>query len=78
MQVQRISNQNSNLKFQGKSNLKKLTGHMIKVTKRQDSIIFTNKFNGINLEIQTFPEKEIKKLQDIADKIHERILSGIK
>lgn len=72
MQVQRVSNQNSILKFQGKGNLKKLTDPMIKATKTQDSVILTNKSNGIKLEIQTFPEKEIKKLQDIADKIYKR------
>lgn len=72
MQVQGISNQNSKLKFQGKGNLKKLADPMINVTKTQDSVILANKSNGIKLEIQTFPEKEIKKLQDIADKIYKR------
>lgn len=72
MQVQRIPNQNSNLNFQGKAGLKKLTNPMIKVASTRDSVVITNKSNGVNLEILTFPEKEIKKLQDIAEKIYKR------
>lgn len=63
MQVSNITNQNNNLYFQGKGKLKKLTNPMIKAVSTQDSVILTNKSNGVELEVKTFSKEYINKFQ---------------